>query len=106
MKLQEIKLQEWGRMGRAADPMKWTYKGKKFEYTGENVGDEDTDKLWHEVSVDGAKPVHVDFSPNSTISRAEIELWYDLGMPTRKDVGSIGPMRMDDLKKLAKQKNI
>jgi len=46
----------------------------------------------------------MDWSPYSTPTEEEFKLWVDLGMPTRKDVNSIGPLDKDDLLKLAKTK--
>ena len=74
----------------------WTYTKDVEEY-------EDNRKIFHSATKDG-KEVSMDWSPYSTPTEKEFKLWVDLGMPTRKDVNSIGPLDNDDLMTLAKTK--
>ena len=74
----------------------WTYTKDVEEY-------EDNRKIFHSATKDG-KEVSMDWSPYSTPTEKEFKLWIDLGMPTRKDVNSIGPLDNDDLMTLAKTK--
>ena len=74
----------------------WTYSKEVEEY-------DDNRKIFHSATKDG-KEVSMDWSPYSTPTAEEFKLWIDLGMPTRKDVNSIGPLDKDDLLTLAKTK--
>ena len=74
----------------------WTYSSYEEDY-------DDVVKLSHVATKDG-KEVSMDWSPYSTPTDEEFKLWVDLGMPTRKDVDSIGPLDKDDLLSLAKTK--
>ena len=74
----------------------WTYSSHEEDY-------DDVIKLSHVATKDG-KEVSMDWSPYSTPTEEEFKLWVDLGMPTRKDVDSIGPLDKDDLLSLAKTK--
>ena len=74
----------------------WTYSSHEEDY-------DDVMKLSHVATKDG-KEVSMDWSPYNKPSAEEFKLWVDLGMPTRKDVDSIGPLDKDDLLKLAKTK--
>lgn len=88
-----------------AKPFTFTYDGKKFSYSGENVGGPGSRKIYHEVTitgVDGGQPIKLDFSARTPITKEMIIAWYDKGMPTRRDMGLIGPIRMVDLEKYQK----
>ena len=77
------------------------YKGWKYSYDVEEY--DDNRKIFHTVTKDG-KEVSMDWSPYSKPTDEEFKLWIDLGMPTREDVGSVGPLDKDDLMTLAKTK--
>ena len=77
------------------------YKGWKYDSEVEEY--DDNRKLFHYAVKDG-KQVDMDWSPYNKPTDDEFKLWIDLGMPTRKDVGSIGPLDKDDLMTLAKTK--
>ena len=77
------------------------YKG--WKYSAEDEDYDDVIKISHSATKDG-KEVSMDWSPYSRPTEKEFKLWIDLGMPTRKDVGSIGPLDNDDLMTLAKTK--
>ena len=77
------------------------YKG--WKYSAEDEDYDDVIKISHSATKDG-KEVSMDWSPYSRPTDDEFKLWIDLGMPTRKDVGSIGPLDKDDLMTLAKTK--
>ena len=77
------------------------YKGWKY---GEDVEQyDDVSKKFHYATKDG-KQVTIDWSPYSTMSDIQFKTWIDLGMPTRKDVDSIGPLGANDLEQLMKTK--
>ena len=82
-------------------PPKMEYKGWTYSKDVEEY--EDNRKISHSATKDG-KEVSMDWSPYSTPTEKEFKLWIDLGMPTRKDVNSIGPLDNDDLMALAKTK--
>lgn len=83
-------------MSGPADYKGWAYDSEVEEY-------DDNRKLFHYAVKDG-KQVDIDWSPYNKPTDDEFKLWIDLGMPTRKDVGSIGPLDKDDLMTLAKTK--
>lgn len=68
----------------------------KFTYTTEEDFDGDCTKLWHYVTVDG-KTHTMDWSPYDSPTNADIELWLELGMPSRI---TCGPLTREDLDKL------
>ena len=74
----------------------WTYKTYDEDY-------DDVIKISH-VAKKGNKEVSVDWSPYNEMTSKDFALWIDLGMPTRDDVGSVGPLTHDDLMKLANTK--
>ena len=82
-------------------PPKMSYKG--WTYSAEDEDYDDVIKISHSATKDG-KEVSMDWSPYSRPTEKEFKLWIDLGMPTRKDVNSIGPLDNDDLMTLAKTK--
>lgn len=77
------------------------YKG--WKYDSEKIDYDDNVKISHFATKDG-KEVDMDWSPYSNPSEEDFALWVDLGMPTRKAVNGIGPLNIDDLIKLAKDK--
>lgn len=74
------------------------YKGWKYTYDVEEY--DDNRKIFHSAIKDG-KEVSMDWSPYSKPTDEEFKLWVDLGMPTREDVDSRGPLDKDDLLSLA-----
>ena len=74
----------------------WTYKTYDEDY-------DDVIKISH-VAKKGDKEVSVDWSPYNEMTSKDFALWIDLGMPTRDDVGSVGPLTHDDLMTLANTK--
>ena len=79
-----------------ADYKGWTYDAEIIDY-------DDNRKISHSATKDG-KEVSMDWSPYSTPSEEDFALWVDLGMPDRKAVNGIGPLDIDDLIQLAKDK--
>jgi len=77
------------------------YKGWKYSSYEEDY--DDVVKLSHVATKDG-KEVSMDWSPYSRPSEEDFALWVDLGMPDRKAVNGIGPLDIDDLIQLAKDK--
>ena len=77
------------------------YKG--WKYDSEIIDYDDNRKISHFATKDG-KEVSMDWSPYSTPSEEDFALWVDLGMPDRKAVNGIGPLDIDDLIQLAKDK--
>lgn len=76
------------------------YYNHDYTYEVEIDEDEDVRKMWHCITVD-EKRYTMDFSPYRQPSDTAIKLWIQLGHPTRSDIGSIGPLRDEDLTKLA-----
>ena len=83
--------------------VKEEYMGWEYTTSEEDYGD--VMKLSH-VAKKGDEEVDIDWSPYSKMKDDEFKLWLDLGMPTRKDVNSVGPLDMDDLKQLAMAKGV
>ena len=77
------------------------YKGWKYSSYDEDYGD--NRKTSHVATKDG-KEVDIDWSPYNRMSDEQFKTWVDLGMPTRKDVDSIGPLQPEDLEALMKTK--
>jgi hypothetical protein len=78
------------------------YKG--FKYETEKLEDEDTRKILHYVVSPSGKRADIDWNPWSYMTQEEFEMWLRAGMPSRKDVGSIGPLYRKDLDKLTAMK--
>ena len=77
------------------------YKGWEYSSYDEDYGD--VMKKSHVAKKDG-KEVSIDWSPYDKMSDEQFKTWVDLGMPTRKDVNSIGPLSPEDLEQLMKTK--
>ena len=77
------------------------YKGWEYSSYDEDYGD--VMKKSHVAKKDG-KEVSIDWSPYDKMSDEQFKAWVDLGMPTRKDVKSIGPLSPEDLEQLMKTK--
>lgn len=67
------------------------YKGFTYDYF--NAGDDDCDKLCHEV-ICGKTRIHFDWSPYSFPTVEQLKQFIDLGCPERI---SAGPLRQEDL---------
>lgn len=78
------------------------YKGWTYTNYDEDYGDF-LMKKEHRASKDG-KEVEIDWTPYATMTDAQFKAWIDLGMPTRKTIGSIGPLDGDDLDQMMKTK--
>jgi hypothetical protein len=87
--------------GKRQDEVKEDYKG--WAYDADIIDYDDNRKISHYATKDG-KEVSMDWSPYSTPSEEDFALWVDLGMPDRKAVNGIGPLDIDDLIQLAKDK--
>ena len=87
--------------GKRKDEVKEDYKG--WTYDADIIDYDDNRKISHYATKDGKK-VDMDWSPYSTPSKEDFALWVDLGMPDRKAVNGIGPLDIDDLIQLAKDK--
>lgn len=61
-----------------------TYKGFRYE-PFEDVEPEECIKIFHEVVTPEGKRTYMDWSPYSTPSPADFQLWIDLGCPDRFD---------------------
>ena len=95
-------INEWGRQ---PQPFSFKYNGKNVKYEPFDVGDEDANKTAHFVIIDG-KEIRMDFSPYVSVTKNDIELWIDCGMPSRADLKINGPLKTADLEKYAKTKNV
>ena len=85
----------------SVEPVTEDYKGWKYDSEVEDY--DDNRKIFHYATKDGKK-VDMDWSPYSTPTEEQFKTWVDLGMPTRKDVNSIGPLSPEDLAQLMKTK--
>ncbi len=85
---------------------KATIDGKEYRVEVDNVGDEDCDKMWHDVYLPDGKRTFVDWSPYLPFTESDLELWVQCGMPKREDLGLRGPIRTDDLVAYAKTKGV
>jgi hypothetical protein len=77
------------------------YKGWTYDVWEDDDGD--VRKKFHSAKKDG-QTVDMDWSPYDTPQDKDWQLWIDLGMPTREQLGLRGPMRSEDLLALAKTK--
>jgi len=77
------------------------YKGWTYDVWEDDDGD--VRKKFHSAKKDGQE-VDMDWSPYDTPQDKDWQLWIDLGMPTREQLGLRGPMRSEDLLKLAQTK--
>ena len=77
------------------------YKGWSYSTYDEDY--DDVIKKSHVATKDG-KEVSIDWSPYNKMTDEQFKTWVDLGMPTRKDVNSIGPLSPEDLEQLMKTK--
>ena len=74
-------------------------------YTWED-DDGDVRKLYHVVKSDDGKEFDVDWTPYSKMTPQDLKIWIKLGMPDRKSIMSIGPLRHEDLVKYAQAHGI
>lgn len=80
---------------------------RKYSVTVEKDVDNDVVKKWFRLEGPGVKPnTFVDWSPYSNMTTQDLDLYIKLGMPSRSDIDSIGPMRSEDLKKLASKRGL
>jgi len=77
------------------------YKGWTYDVWEDDDGD--VRKKFHSAKKAGQE-VDMDWSPYDTPQDKDWQLWIDLGMPTREQLGLRGPMRSEDLLALAKTK--
>ena len=77
------------------------YKGWTYDVWEDDDGD--VRKKFHSAKKDG-QTVDMDWSPYDTPDQRDWQLWIDLGMPTREQLGLRGPMRSENLLALAKTK--
>lgn len=80
---------------------------RKYSVTVEEDDDGDVIKYWHRLAGPGVKPdTFVDWSPYSTMTTSDLDLYVKLGMPSRDDIGSNGPLHRKDLEKLANERGL
>lgn len=80
---------------------------RKYSVTVEEDDDGDVIKYWHRLAGPGVKPdTFVDWSPYSTMTTSDLDLYVKLGMPSRDDIGSNGPLHRKDLEKLASEREL
>lgn len=66
-----------------------TYQYKGYLYTPtEDVEPEECTKIFHDVIAPDGKRIHLHWSPYSTPTEAEFQIWIDLGMPGRVEYGN------------------
>lgn len=74
------------------------------KYFAEFQDEEDVRKILHYVVDPAGTEHHMDWSSYSEPSKSEVALWIQLGMPTRRDIGSSGPIHSGDLEQYAQQR--
>lgn len=80
---------------------------RKYSVTVEKDDDGDVVKNWFRLEGPGVKPnTFIDWNPYDTMSTEDLDLYIKLGMPSREDIGSIGPLNRKDLHRLANQKGL
>lgn len=79
----------------------------KYTVTIEPEHQRDVVKNWFKLQGPGVKPnTFVDWSPYSNMTTSDLDLYVKLGMPSRADIGSIGPLTSADLEKLARDRGL
>jgi hypothetical protein len=78
----------------------------KYTYYTYDEREEDNRKTFHAVKSDDGKQFNVDWTPYDKMSPQDLKIWIKLGMPDRKSINSIGPLRHEDLVKYAQMKGI
>lgn len=79
----------------------------RFEYwTEDDIEPEENIKLWHYIKdLQTGQVYEPDWSPYSRMNPEAINLFMELTLngdePTRQEAETIGPLRMEDLKKIA-----
>jgi hypothetical protein len=71
-----------------------------WRYQPEEVGDDDCRKTHHRF-LNGETDTWMDWSPYTAPTLGDFLLWLDTRSPDRWDVGKVGPMRREDLEKIA-----
>jgi hypothetical protein len=74
----------------------WKYNAEEEDYG-------DALKIHHSAISPKGEEVSIDFSPYQTMTKDLFKAWLDLGMPTRKDIGSNAPLNSDAIKSLLTQ---
>lgn len=77
-----------------------------YSYEGDVEEEEDNRKIFHHVRTPEGKMIYMDFSPYSSVSQADFELWIRLGLPDRESTGIRGPLHREDLFALAQQRGL
>jgi hypothetical protein len=78
----------------------------KYTYYTYDEREEDNRKTFHAVKSDDGKQFNVDWTPYDKMSPQDLKIWIKLGMPDRKSINSVGPLRHEDLVKYAQMKGI
>ena len=68
--------------------------------------EEDNRKTFHTVQNSEGENFDVDWTPYNKMSPQDLKIWIKLGMPDRKSINSIGPLRHEDLVKYAQMKGV
>lgn len=80
---------------------------RKFSVTTEKERDDDVVKAWFRLEGPGVKPnTFVDWNPYGTMTTADLDLYIQLGMPSRKDADSIAPLDRKSLHRLASERGL
>ena len=76
-----------------------TVDGKEYKYGYEIDDEEDNSKIFHYVIDPEGKEHSMDWSPYDSPSEEDIQLWIEMGMPSRRDFGLNSPLRREYLEK-------
>jgi hypothetical protein len=82
------------------------FKIGDWEYRTESEDYDDVTKIHHTVIMPSGSEKSIDFSPYETMTKETFKLWVKLGMPTRKDIGSRGPLNNKDIIELSRSEGI
>lgn len=80
---------------------------RKYSVTVEKDVEDDVVKKWFRLEGPGVKHnTFVDWNPYGEMTTQDLDLYIELGRPSRSDVGRISPMDSKDLKKLASERGL
>lgn len=78
----------------------WSYHSEEVDY------DEDTRKTFHSITDPKGNTHTLDWSPYSVPSKEDVGLFIKLGLPSRQQAGTNGPITRNDLIKLARNRGL
>ena len=100
--MREMKTYKFKSTDLTPDNLQIIEDGHEFYYDPEVEHEDDVSKIWHDIhcAVTTKRVFHLDWSPYSTPSSIELEMWFALGCPNRytindgKSVGGLTRKRL------------